>query len=197
MKKGEATRQKLLEAAREELIANDGSLEVAKVAQRVEVSVGLIYRYFLSRAGLIAAVVEDFYDKHDSYVMEKNPAPGLGWAAREQIRIQREVEFSYHDPLAAIVLAKLKREPEVAAIEAQHIIDYIDQGKKNVQKGQQKGEIPPDLDAGMVSAILLGGIREAISQALMQKKRPAQQKVTQELCRFMLAGIRYQNGETK
>ena len=94
--KGEATRQKLLEAACQELIENEGALEVAKVAQRVGLSVGVIYRHYGSRAGLIAAVIEDFYERHDAYVMEVNPAPKASWAEREKFRIQREIGFCYN-----------------------------------------------------------------------------------------------------
>ncbi len=62
-RRGEATRARLLEAAMAELVERDGALEVASVAARADVSVGLLYRYFGSKAGLVAAVVADFYDR--------------------------------------------------------------------------------------------------------------------------------------
>jgi len=62
-RRGEATRSRLLEAAASELVERDGQLEVASVAARADVSVGLLYRYFGSKAGLVRAVVEDFYDR--------------------------------------------------------------------------------------------------------------------------------------
>jgi AcrR family transcriptional regulator len=52
----------LLRAAAEELV-EVGELEVAAVARRAGVSVGLPYRYFGTRSGLLIAVVDDFYDR--------------------------------------------------------------------------------------------------------------------------------------
>ena len=40
--RGEATRRRLLESASEELVQREGALEVASVAQRAGVSVGLL-----------------------------------------------------------------------------------------------------------------------------------------------------------
>ena len=58
--RGAASRARLIQAARAELIERSGSLEVDSVAQRADTSVGLIYRHFGSRAGLIGAVVDDY-----------------------------------------------------------------------------------------------------------------------------------------
>ncbi|QBI54103.1 TetR/AcrR family transcriptional regulator [Streptomonospora litoralis] len=66
--RGRATRARLLEGARAEILGGDGSLEVAAVARRAEVSAGLLYRYFDGKDGLVAAVVDDFYDGYDSEV---------------------------------------------------------------------------------------------------------------------------------
>ncbi|HZZ47272.1 MAG TPA: hypothetical protein VFE65_10345, partial [Pseudonocardia sp.] len=61
-------RQRLLRAAIEEL-ASTGHIEVASVARRAQVSVGLPYRYFGTRSGLIAAVLADFHERLDEQVM--------------------------------------------------------------------------------------------------------------------------------
>ena len=88
--RGRASRQRLLEAAARELVERDGILEVEGVARRAGVSVGLIYRYFDSKAGLVGAVVEDFYDRYDRSVMEPNPVPRAGWPKRERERSPRQ-----------------------------------------------------------------------------------------------------------
>ncbi|WP_050625577.1 TetR/AcrR family transcriptional regulator [Bradyrhizobium viridifuturi] len=59
------TRDRLLAAAQQELIEGHGHLEMQAVAKRARVSVGLAYHHFGSKAGLIAAVVEDFYQRLD------------------------------------------------------------------------------------------------------------------------------------
>ncbi|MGO9651307.1 TetR/AcrR family transcriptional regulator [Mycobacterium sp.] len=50
-------RDRLLGAATDELAAT-GEIEVAAVARRAEVNVGLPYRYFATRTGLLIAVLE-------------------------------------------------------------------------------------------------------------------------------------------
>ncbi|CAN5850370.1 hypothetical protein BH11PSE1_BH11PSE1_02880 [soil metagenome] len=55
--------ERLIRAAQEELIASHGLLEMQAVAKRAKVSVGLAYHHFGSKAGLIATVVEGFYNR--------------------------------------------------------------------------------------------------------------------------------------
>jgi AcrR family transcriptional regulator len=64
-----ATRGRLLESARNELVERQGVLEVDSVARRAGVSVGLIYRHFGSKAGLVGAVVQAFYDRFEDEVI--------------------------------------------------------------------------------------------------------------------------------
>src|SRR5918997_4537727 len=111
-------RDALLAAAAEELVERRGVLEVGSVAARAGVSVGLIYKHFGSKAGLLAAVVGDFYVRFDAEVLEIDPAPGAPWAERERRRTEMVVAFHYDEPLTPILLARLARDPEVAAVEA-------------------------------------------------------------------------------
>src|SRR3954463_3573535 len=115
--KGSASRARLLHAASEELIERAGALEVMSVAARARVSVGLIYRWFESKAGLVAAVVDDFYDRADEAGFDPDPVPGGTGAEREHKRTELAVAFHYDDPLAPVVLSTLAREPVVAGIE--------------------------------------------------------------------------------
>src|SRR4051812_24683569 len=112
----EATRQRVLAAATRELIARDGRLEIAPVARRARGSVGIIYHHFGSKQGLLAGVVDDFYDRFDALVIDPNPAPRTSWGTRERERTRLAVDFHYDDPLAGVILARLAREPEVAAV---------------------------------------------------------------------------------
>ena len=57
------TPERLIRAAQAELIQGGGLLEMQAVARRAKVSVGLAYHHFGSKAGLIAAVVQSFYDR--------------------------------------------------------------------------------------------------------------------------------------
>ncbi len=189
-RRGEATRARLLEAARTELVERDGALEVASVATRADVSVGLLYRYFGSKAGLVAAVVADFYDRSLQEIAVGDDR-AHDWATRERGRTERSVAFYYREPLAPIVLTLLAREGEVAAVEARFITKLVDDAARSVQRGQRQGEIPTDLDARMIGAMLIGAFRVAIAEALTRRNRPAQATLTAEMWHFVVAGVRF------
>lgn len=74
------TRERLIRAAEKELIWSHGHLEMQPVAKRAQVSVGLAYHHFGSKAGLIAAVVEDFYNRLDQVVFNDAKRPSEIWA---------------------------------------------------------------------------------------------------------------------
>lgn len=194
--RGHASSQKLLAAAAADLIEHHGELEVQRVAARAGVSVGLIYRHFGSKSGLVAAVVRDFYDRYDREVIDVNPLPGADWAAREYERTARFVNFCYSDPLASTVLVRLSRQPEVAAIEAERIAHHIDAAADNLALGQRRGEIPGDLDPGLAGAMVLGGLRQAMGEALRRPQRPGAEYMITELWRVIVAAVRYCPGGT-
>lgn len=192
-RRGAASRARLLTAAAEELIERDGTLEVVSVATRARVSVGLIYRWFDSKAGLVAAVVEDFYDRLDATVFDPDPAPGGSWAERERKRTELAVAFHYDDPLAHVVLSRLAREPRVASIEADRVDRHVAAATRNLDRGQERGEIPTALDPELVGAMVLGGIREVLRHALARDPRPPREAVIDELWRFIVAAVRFRD----
>jgi AcrR family transcriptional regulator len=190
--RGAASQRRLLEAASCELVERRGVLEVESVARRAGVSVGLIYRYFGSKAGLVGAVVEDFYGRFERRVMKSNPAPGADWARRERERTVRAVAFHYAEPLAPVVLSHLHLEPAVAVIEARQLDQHIDLAARNVALGQRAGELPADLDPRFAAAMVLGGLRRVLADALAREPRPPQKFVAEKLWRFIAAivGVR-------
>ena len=159
---------------------------------RAGTSVGLIYRNFGSKAGLLAAVVDDFYDRYDAQVFDA-PMAGLpGWEARERVRLEQTVDFHLDDPLAAVILGRLAREPEVAAVEAERVRRHVEAAAANVRRGQERGEIPNDVDPGLAGAMILGGLRQALAEVLTRKRRPSRARLVDELWRFVAAGVRFQ-----
>ena len=185
-----AGREALLVAASQELVERDGVLEVASVAQRAGVSVGLIYRHFGSKAGLLAAVVGDFYVRYDAEVLDLDPLPGASWAARERRRTELAVEFHYDDPLAKVILGRLARDPEVAAVEARHLRVQVARGARNVVRGQRDGDLPEDLDPGIAAAVILGGMRQALIEVLSRRLRPPTYEVAEQLWRLVVHAVR-------
>jgi len=186
-----ATRAKLLAAAAAEVVAGFGRFEMADVARRAGLSVGLSYHYFGSKAGMLAALVEDFYERYDRIVMQANPLPGGDWGAREQLRLRAMVAFHYAEPLAPIVLARLSAEPEVAAVEARWLERHIDLAAQNIRIGQGRGEIPLEFDAELLGAMVLGGLRQAIGQALSRPRRFTGEELAGQLWNFVAAAVRF------
>ncbi|WP_374467444.1 TetR/AcrR family transcriptional regulator [Ferrovibrio sp.] len=195
--RGGETRERILKAAAKVLVAGDGQCEIADVARAAGVSAGLSYHYFTSKAGLIAAVVEAFYDRFEAAVMDVNPKPGATWGERERLRLDRMVAFHYAEPLAPLILTRLSRTPEVAAVEATRLARHIALAARNIEIAQKRGEIPADLDASLLGAMILGGLRQAIGQALAAVKRPAQAKVTEQLWQFIAGTARFSPPPTK
>ena len=83
--RGDRAGARILDAAIAELVESDGVLEVAAVARRAGVSVGLPCRYFGTRSGLLVAVVESFYDRLDAAVLH-HVFPGKTWQERTGAR---------------------------------------------------------------------------------------------------------------
>ncbi len=189
-------RDALLRAAADELVERRGVLEVGPVAARAGVSVGLIYRHFGSKAGLLAAIVGDFYVRFDAEVLDGDPAPGAGWAERERRRTELAVAFHYDDELAPIILARLARDPEVAAVEARHMRIQVARGAQNVARGQRDGEIPEDIDAGIAAALILGGVRQALVEVLARREPPPREVLADQLWRLVVAAVRVKEPST-
>ena len=179
-------REALLRATADELVERDGALEVATVAARAGVSVGLIYRHFGSKGGLLTAIVEDFYARLDEAMAS---AEGATWAERERRRTELVVRFNYEDPLAPVI-ARIAGDPEVAAVQARHIGAQVALGTRNVKSGQRSGEIPADLDAGLAAALMLGGVRQALAEVLARPRRPRPERVADQLWRLVVAAVR-------
>jgi len=171
--RGAASRQSLIEAARAELLETGGTLEVANVAQRAEVSAGLLYRYFDGKDGLVAAVVNAFYDAYEAAVFATAMAPDSSWVERERLRLTREIEFLCDEPLAAVIVGRQLRETAAARADAERLARQIDLAARNVAHGQRAGEIDPAIDARLVAAAFMGAFRELMAEALSRDVTPS------------------------
>jgi AcrR family transcriptional regulator len=181
------TRRRLLDAAAAELIRSGGRAEMADIAKRAGASVGLSYHYFGSKTGLLAAVVEDFYDRYDAAVIDPNPLPGGDWAARERRRMEGLVDFCLGEPLAPIVFGPLAAEPEVAAVEARRLARHITVGAENIAQGQAQGHLPAGPEPHLLIGMIMGGLRHAIGQALSETNTMPRDRLIEELWRFVAA----------
>jgi hypothetical protein len=99
----------------------------------------------------------------------------------------RAVAFHYQDLLAPIVLSSLHLEPAVAALEARQLDAHIEMSSENVAHGQHRGLVPKDIDPRFAGAMLLGGLRRVLVDALGREPRPPQEEVAAQLWRFVAA----------
>jgi AcrR family transcriptional regulator len=181
--RGSAARQRILHAAAEEMVAT-GDIEVAAVARRAGVSVGLPYRYFGTRSGLVSAVISDFYDRLDEAVTNRE-FDGDTWYDRERARVTTWVDHLYDDPLAPVVLGRLGGDAETAGIETQRLHKAIELGARNIARGQRDGDLLPNRDPELLVAAILGGVHMAVAVVLTRTPRPDRSRVAAELWAFV------------
>jgi AcrR family transcriptional regulator len=184
------TRRKLIAAAQQELIEGQGQLEMQGVARRARVSVGLAYHHFGSKAGLIAAVVEDFYTSLDNAAFSGARLTLKSWADRERERIGIYLAFHFTHPFAPLVVGALSRAPEVVDVETAFTRRQLAAGALMLQAAQRDGILPADIDPHLTIALMSGGIRQAMIGALASENRPDPDKLTDDIWRFIAAALR-------
>ncbi|MEO3787679.1 TetR/AcrR family transcriptional regulator [Actinocorallia sp. B10E7] len=180
--RGVRTRRRLLDAAAEELIRT-GQVEVAAVARRAGVSVGLPYRYFGTQSGLVSALLARFYYGVDAEVFRG--FPGETWAERERARMEALVRHLYADPVAPVILGQMSRDVQAAEVEARYMRLVIDRAARNLTAARTRGEAAAGGDLELLAANLMGGLRSAIGLALNRTPRPDPAVLTEHLWTFM------------
>ena len=189
-----ATRERLVRAAQEELIQCHGHLEMQAVAKRAQVSVGLAYHHFGSKAGLIAAVVEAFYSRLDEEVFNGACRPPESWANRERRRIASYIAFHYDHPFAPLVIGALSRAPEVLDVERAFTNRQLAAGARMLEAAQRNGFVPDHIAPHLTIALMIGGIRQALIGVLMSEERPDPEKLADEIWAFMAGALRLTAG---
>ncbi|WP_063792132.1 TetR/AcrR family transcriptional regulator [Nonomuraea pusilla] len=185
--RAEATRHKLLEAAAAELIET-GDVEVAAVARRAGVSVGLPYRYFETRSGLMSALLGDFYDRLVADTVLTG-FEGETWLDRWRAQVVTWVERVYRDPLAPVVLGRMVGDAQVAAMEARCFSQVVELGVKHVAAGQAEGALAPGRDPELLASGVVGGMRAIFTVVLERDPRPALDEVVREVWAFTVAAL--------
>lgn len=187
--KGRATRKRLLACARDIAIANDGHVEIAWVAEAAGVVPSLVNRYFGSRAGLISALLDDFFGRLRTEVLDLNLDNQGTWAQHERIRLEKGVHFHYTDPAAVVIYTGLSREPEVALTENRHIDRVVKHAAASIRRGQKRGELPPSIDPELAGAAMFGAMQRVMVTALGRTPRPRPDRVVEILWRQIAAAV--------
>lgn len=179
-------RQQLLDAARDELVQENGVIELSALMRRAGLSTGALYHHFGSKSGLLAAIYDGFYDGLRHAIADAHLPTG-DWATRERDRTHRFVAYHLADPLAPILLNRTAGDPQLTELEAAYIHNLIDNAAANIRHGQQSGELPADLDPDSAGAYVIGGLRHGIAQQLRVTPTPNSDQATQTLWRFTAA----------
>ncbi len=172
------------------MIHSHGLLEMQAVAKRAKVSIGLAYHHFGSKAGLIAAVVEGFYNQLEDAAFNPSKLISPDWAGREKERIAAYIAFHYDHPFAPLVVGALSRAAEVLEVEQAFTRRQLTAGAHNLRVGQRDGVIPADLDPRLTIALLIGGIRQALIGALTASHRPDPVALTDKIWVFVAGALR-------
>jgi AcrR family transcriptional regulator len=188
------TRERLIRAAQEELIQGHGLLEMQAVAKRARVSVGLAYHHFGSKAGLIASVVEAFYDRLEAAAFNPANLVSQDWAGGEKERIAAYIAFHYDHPFAPLVVGPLSRAAEVLDVERAFTSRQLAAGAHNLRAGQRDGVIPGDIDPHLAIALMIGGIHQALIGALTKTRRPDRGELTEKIWVFVASALRLPMG---
>jgi len=187
--KGQATRERLIAAARAEAIRTGGHIEVAAVAAGAGVVPSVINRYFGTKPGLVCAVVDDFFDRFHAEVLDVDLDDQGSWAEHERLRLEKGVAFHYADPFAVVLYGLLTRDPAVARTETEHIERIIRHSAANIRKGQRNGELPSSVDAELAGAAMFGAMRQVMVAALRRDPRPRPARVVEALWRQVAAAV--------
>jgi len=182
------TRERMMAAAATALVEGDGDFEISDIARHAKVSVGLAYHHFGSKAGLLSALITDFYNRHDA-VANQHLDRSSPWPIREHARLKASVEFMYADALAPIIVGRLGGNSEVVSLEASHRSALVQLAARNIADGQKRGQIDKKIDPTIAAAAIIGGIRQAVAIALASSKPPSPERLVKQLWAFVAGGL--------
>ncbi|MEO8815879.1 MAG: TetR/AcrR family transcriptional regulator [Mycobacterium sp.] len=176
-------RQQLLDAARDELIAGGGVLALGALTRRAGLSTGALYHHFGSKAGLLAAIYNDFYTGLRVATADVH-LPDADWGSRERERTRCFVTYHFQNPLAEVLLARIALDLQLSELEAVYIQSMSDDAADNIRYGQALGQLPTDIDPDSAGAYVIGGLRHGVAQQLRATPRPDPDRVAERLWRL-------------
>jgi AcrR family transcriptional regulator len=173
------------------LVAGAGVLELGALTRRAGLSTGALYHHFGSKAGLLAAVYDDFYSGLQAATADAR-LPDADWGSRERERTRCFVAYHFENPLAGILLARIASDPQLAELESVYIQTMSANAADNIRHGQDLGQLPAGIDPDSAGAYVIGGLRNGITQQLRATPRSDPDRVAELLWNLTAAtlGIR-------
>lgn len=163
--RGDATRERLLEAA-VELLETGGyaAASVASISARAGVAAGALYRHFPSKAELVAEVFRAVAERELAELYEASARPGTAVEKLDAV-VRRFAGSALENRRLAWALVYEPVDPPIDAERLAHRRDYRERLAELLRIAIEAGEIP-DQDADLTSASLIGAISEALVSPL-------------------------------
>jgi AcrR family transcriptional regulator len=136
-------------------------LSIQDIAARVGIVPAAIYRHFKGREEIVAALIEHI-DKRLKYNLDQmNTVTGTS-IAKLKILFELHVSLLKEEaatPRVLYFLLSSDRNPELKASMLSAVGFYVQQVKKLLLLGQERGEISPDIDATAAAMMFLGMVQ--------------------------------------
>ena len=189
------TQQRLLDAAEAELIATDGHLEMEAAARRADARIGLAYAQFGSKSGLMAAVIDRYFEPIREIVIGTAIPVKIDWRLREKTRLAAIVDYVYDHPLSPLVAGRLSKCSEVVDIQRAMMNSFMELGARNIIQGQDQGVVKADVSPNLTIPIILGGIRIAIENAIVSHFRPDRDELVEHIWQLVSGALQLDQAE--
>jgi AcrR family transcriptional regulator len=177
-KRGEATRQRILEAA-EVVFAEQGYHEasIVKITERAGIGLGTFYLYFDSKQAIFEALVIDL-NRRVRHSMSEAMAGARTRLEAERAGFAGFFRFTAaHPALYRVVREAEFVSPEVLRLHYTRIVEGYEAGLRNAQ---ELGDVDPALDP-TVTAWALMGMGELIGMRFLLWERDEQGRPPEEL----------------
>jgi AcrR family transcriptional regulator len=163
--RGDATRERLLEAA-VELLEEGGyaAASVAAIAGRAGVAAGALYRHFPSKAELFVEVFRTMAERELAALYEASAGPGTVTEKLDAI-VREFTGSALEQPRLAWALGYEPVDPLVDAERLAYRQTYRERLAELLRFGIATGELP-EQDAELAAASLIGAISEALASPL-------------------------------
>lgn len=163
--KGQKTQSRILKAATDVFVRNEGRIELEEIAKEAGVSMGLLYRYFPSKGKIQAAVVEAYYDRLDQAIWQ--PIDQFEtYRQQESKRIMLYIAFQSADPVARIVLSYVGWLPEAQEVVTERSQRFVALVETSLSRGQDLGEVDDILDVALEAPMIVSAINTAIAMGV-------------------------------
>ena len=156
------------------IVENSGldKLNINEIAAKVEMVPAAIYRHFKGREEIVAALIEHIDQRLQYNLSQANAVTGTPMG---KLKGLFELHVTLLKEEAAIprilyFLLSSDRNPELKASMLSAVGFYVQQVKKLLLLGQEKGEISPDIDATAAAMMFLGMVQPLAILGQINKK---------------------------